>query len=155
MPPTEPAEAEPEVVDGVPVLAEPASVAAARPATEVAVQAAAVAGASFVAGAGVVALLRSRKARKSALKLARAGRGRAAGGPRPGDPAARGEGPGAREVAPGGRRIIAPGLPGAGGGNRRRAPPAGGVRVRRRWGSRWIIGWRFARRGRSGCACRA
>ena|SRR3954468_11885000 len=76
MPPTEPAEAEPEVVDGVPVLAEPASVAAARPATEVAVQAAAVAGASFVAGAGVVALLRSRKARKSALKLARAGRGR-------------------------------------------------------------------------------
>jgi hypothetical protein len=76
MTPAEPAEAEPEVVDGVPVLAAPAPVPAARPAAEVAVQAAAVAGASFVAGAGVVALLKSRKARKSALKLARAGRWR-------------------------------------------------------------------------------
>jgi len=76
MPPAEPAETEtePEVVDGVPVLAEPAALPAPRPATEVAVQAAAVAGASFVAGAGVVALLKSRKARRSALKLARGGR---------------------------------------------------------------------------------
>src|SRR3954469_4681131 len=76
MPPAEPAEAEPEVVDGVPVLPEPAPVPAPRPAAEVAVQAAAVAGASFVAGAGVVALLKSRKARKSALRIARRGRRR-------------------------------------------------------------------------------
>jgi hypothetical protein len=75
MPPAEPAESaidpEPEVVEGVPVLAEAAPVPAPRPATEVAVQAAAVAGASFVAGAGVVVLLKSRRARKSALRLAR------------------------------------------------------------------------------------
>ena len=75
MPPAEP-EIEPEVVDGVPVLAEPAPVPAVRPAAEVAVQAAAVAGASFVAGAGVVALLKSRRARKGALRL---GRGRRKG----------------------------------------------------------------------------
>jgi|GraSoiStandDraft_4_1057263.scaffolds.fasta_scaffold2081472_2 hypothetical protein len=74
MPPTEPAETDVEVVDGLPVLAEPAPVPAPRAATEVAVQAAAVAGASFVAGAGMVALLKSRKARRSALKLARGGR---------------------------------------------------------------------------------
>src|SRR3954447_23887319 len=82
MPPAEPAETaidpEPEVVEGIPVLAEAAPVPAPRAAaTEVAVQAAAVAGASFVAGAGVVALLKSRKARRSALRLARgAGRRR-------------------------------------------------------------------------------
>ena len=74
MPPAE-SEIEPEVVDGVPVLVELASVPAVRPAAEVAVQAAAVAGASFVAGAGVVALLKSRRARKKALRLARGGFG--------------------------------------------------------------------------------
>src|SRR4051812_34547393 len=63
-----------EVVDGVPVLREDAPVPATRPsAAPVAVQAAAVAGASFVAGAGLVALVRGRKARKAAFKL---GRGR-------------------------------------------------------------------------------
>ena len=75
MPPAE-SEIEPEVVDGVPVLVESAGVPAVRPAAEVAVQAAAVAGASFVAGAGVVALLKSRRARKKALRLARGGFGR-------------------------------------------------------------------------------
>ena len=39
-------------------------------------QAAAVAGATFVAGAGVVALLKSRRARKNALRLMRGGRRR-------------------------------------------------------------------------------
>jgi hypothetical protein len=63
---------EPEVVDAVPVLHEPAGVpATTSSAGEVAVQAAAVAGATFVAGAGVVALLKSRRARKNALKLVR------------------------------------------------------------------------------------
>src|SRR3954471_23315207 len=77
MPPAEPdIETEPEVVDGVPVLAEPAPLPAPRPVTEVAVQAAAVAGASFVAGAGVVALLKNRRARKAALRIARGGRRR-------------------------------------------------------------------------------
>jgi hypothetical protein len=57
-----------EVVDATPVLHSPTDLAPARPG-EVAVQAAAVAGASFVAGAGIVALIRSRKARRSALKL--------------------------------------------------------------------------------------
>jgi hypothetical protein len=74
MPPAE-SEIEPEVVDGVPVLHEPAPVPAVRPAAEVAVQAAAVAGASFVAGAGVVALLKSRRARKRALRLGRGRKG--------------------------------------------------------------------------------
>jgi hypothetical protein len=65
-----------EVVDGVPVLREDAPVPATRPsAAPVAVQAAAVAGASFVAGAGVVALIKGRRARKSTFKL---GRGRKA-----------------------------------------------------------------------------
>jgi len=76
MPPAEPAETDFEVVDGLPVVAEPAPVPAPRPTGDVAVQAAAVAGASFVAGAGVVALLKSRRARKSALRLARGGRRR-------------------------------------------------------------------------------
>src|SRR5439155_20676974 len=83
MPPAE-SEIEPEVVDGVPVLVEPAPVPAVRPAAEGAVQAAAVAGASFVAGAGGVALLKSRRARKKALRLARGGvggrKGRRVGG---------------------------------------------------------------------------
>jgi hypothetical protein len=62
-----------EVVDGVPVLREdpPPPVVQRPAAAPVAVQAAAVAGASFVAGAGVIALLKSRSARKSALRLAR------------------------------------------------------------------------------------
>ena len=65
-----------EVVDGVPVLREDAPVPATRPsAAPVAVQAAAVAGASFVAGAGIVALVKGRRARRSTLKL---GRGRKA-----------------------------------------------------------------------------
>jgi len=66
-----------EVVDGVPVLREDAPVPTTRPsAAPVAVQAAAVAGASFVAGAGIVALMKGRRARKSsAFKL---GRGRKA-----------------------------------------------------------------------------
>jgi hypothetical protein len=66
-------EPETEIVDATPVLHEPASSAVAQrsPAGEVAVQAAAVAGASFVAGAGIIALLRSRRARKNALKLLR------------------------------------------------------------------------------------
>src|SRR3954465_13176738 len=83
MPPAEPdTETEPEVVDGLPVLAGPTPVPAPRPVADVAVQAAAVAGASFVAGAGVVVLLKNRKARKAALRLARGGRrkGRLGGG---------------------------------------------------------------------------
>src|SRR3954465_127414 len=72
------AEPEPEIVDADLVVPEPVAVPATRPASEVAVQAAAVAvaGASFVAGAGVVALLKNRKARKTALRIARGGRRR-------------------------------------------------------------------------------
>jgi hypothetical protein len=71
-------EPETEVVDATPVLHEPRSSAVAQrsPGGEVAVQAAAVAGASFVAGAGLIALLRSRRARKNAVKLLRGRRGR-------------------------------------------------------------------------------
>jgi hypothetical protein len=59
-----------EVVDATPILHEPGSVPVARTSGgEVAVQAAAVAGASFVAGAGLIALLRSRRARRNALRL--------------------------------------------------------------------------------------
>ena len=61
-------EPEPEVVDATPVLHSPTDLAPARPG-ELAVQAAAVAGASFVAGAGLIAMLRSRRARRNALKL--------------------------------------------------------------------------------------
>ncbi len=68
---------ETEVVDGLPVLHEPAPVPAERPpAGPVAVQAAAVAGASFVAGMSMVALMKNRKARKAAMRLARGGRRR-------------------------------------------------------------------------------
>ena len=68
-------EPETEVIDATPVLHEPGSVPVARTAGgEIAVQAAAVAGASFVAGAGIIALLRSRRARKNAWKLLRGGR---------------------------------------------------------------------------------
>src|SRR4051812_20489686 len=79
MPPAEretATEIEPEVVEGVPVLADEARVPMTRLAGEVAVQAAAVAGASFVAGAGVVALLKNRRARKAAVRIARGGRRR-------------------------------------------------------------------------------
>jgi hypothetical protein len=71
-------EPETEVVDATPVLHQPGSVPAAQrsPGGEVAVQAAAVAGASFVAGAGIIALLRSRRARKNALRLLRGRRRR-------------------------------------------------------------------------------
>jgi hypothetical protein len=71
-------EPETEVVDAVPVLHAPGSVPATQRSAgaEVAVQAAAVAGASFLAGAGVIALLRSRRARKNALKLLRGRRRR-------------------------------------------------------------------------------
>jgi hypothetical protein len=70
-------EPETEVVDAVPVLHEPGPVPVGRtPGGEIAVQAAAVAGASFVAGAGLIALLRSRRARKNALKLLRGRRRR-------------------------------------------------------------------------------
>src|SRR4051794_8657960 len=70
-------EPETEIVDATPVLHEPGSVPVARSAGgEIAVQAAAVAGASFVAGAGIIALLRSRRARKNALRLLRGRRRR-------------------------------------------------------------------------------
>ena len=75
MPPAEP-ETEPEIVDADLVIPESVAVPATRPVAEVAVQAAAVAGASFVAGAGVVTLLKNRKARKAALRIARGGRRR-------------------------------------------------------------------------------
>lgn len=68
-----------EVVDGLPVLreAEPATaIERARPVGPVGVQAAAVAGASFVAGATAIAMLRGRKARKSSRGALRIGRGR-------------------------------------------------------------------------------
>jgi hypothetical protein len=65
-----------EVVDGLPVLHEPAPVPAERAAAPVAVQAAAVAGASFVAGATVVGLMRNRKARKAAMQVMRGRRRR-------------------------------------------------------------------------------
>jgi len=72
-----PMEPEPEVVDGVPVLRERAPVPATRPsAAPVAVQAAGVAAASFAVGAGIVALLKGRRARKATFRL---GRGRKAG----------------------------------------------------------------------------
>jgi hypothetical protein len=72
---------EPEVVDGLPVLREPdpepaTAIERVRPAGPVAVQAAAVAGASFVAGATAIAMLRGRKARKSNRRALRIGRGR-------------------------------------------------------------------------------
>src|SRR3954466_406345 len=69
-PPVNETDTEPEGVDATPVLHAPTGVA--TPTTgpgELAVQAAAVAGASFVAGAGIIALLRSRRTRRNALKL--------------------------------------------------------------------------------------
>lgn len=67
--PTEPdagLEPEVEVVDGFPVLAEVRAVERVSTASLPAVQAAAAAGAGFVAGAATVALIRRRAARKVA-----------------------------------------------------------------------------------------
>jgi hypothetical protein len=55
-----------EIVDGFPVLAEVRAVERVSPASLPAVQAAAAAGAGFVAGAATVALVRRRAARKTA-----------------------------------------------------------------------------------------
>src|SRR4051812_35510092 len=74
MPPPAESPIEPEVLDAELVVPRPAPVPAQRVVGEMAVQAAAVAGAGFVAGAGLIALLRSRRARRSALRLARGGR---------------------------------------------------------------------------------
>jgi hypothetical protein len=60
-----------EIVDGLPVLAEVRTVERVSPASLPAVQAAAAAGAGFVAGAATVALVKRRAARK----IARNGRG--------------------------------------------------------------------------------
>ena len=59
-------DAEEEVVDGFPVLAEVRTVERASPASLPAVQAAAAAATGFVAGAATVALVRRRHARKLA-----------------------------------------------------------------------------------------
>lgn len=57
--------ADAEVVDGVPVLAEVRTLERATPASLPAVQAAAAAGAGFVAGAATIALVKRRAARKA------------------------------------------------------------------------------------------
>lgn len=66
-----------EVVDGVPVLAEVRPLERATPPSLPAVQAAAAAGAGFVAGAATIALVRRRAARK-AVRQGRSGPRRAA-----------------------------------------------------------------------------
>ncbi len=63
--------AEEETVDGMPVLSEVRAVDRVSPASLPAVQAAAAAATGFVAGAATIAIVR----RRSARKLARAGRG--------------------------------------------------------------------------------
>jgi hypothetical protein len=63
-----------EVVDGFPVLAEVRAVERVSPASLPAVQAAAAAGAGFVAGAATMALVRRRAARKRAVRNGRGGR---------------------------------------------------------------------------------
>jgi uncharacterized protein with ACT and thioredoxin-like domain len=60
------ADADVEVVDGYPVLAQVRTIERASPASLPAVQAAAVAATGFVAGAATVALVRRRAARKTA-----------------------------------------------------------------------------------------
>jgi hypothetical protein len=60
-----------EIVDAVPVLAGSRALDRPRTGGQVAVQAAAVAGASFVAGAAAVAAVRSRKVRKVARRRRR------------------------------------------------------------------------------------
>jgi hypothetical protein len=59
-------DADVEVVDGYPVLAEVRTIERASPASLPAVQAAAVAATGFVAGAATVALVKRRAARKTA-----------------------------------------------------------------------------------------
>lgn len=83
-PPIEPAgsseaalEPDVEVVDGFPVLAEVRTVERVSPASLPAVQAAAAAGAGFVAGAATVALIRRRSARKVARNSRGGSRGAA------------------------------------------------------------------------------
>jgi hypothetical protein len=63
-----------EVVDGFPVLAEVRTVERVSPAALPAVQAAAAAGAGFVAGAATVALVKRRAARKRAVRNGRGSR---------------------------------------------------------------------------------
>ena len=76
-PPPEPLlDADVEVVDGLPVLAEVRTVERAAPASLPAVQVAAVAATGFVAGAATVALVKRRSARKLA-RSARSGPRRA------------------------------------------------------------------------------
>lgn len=80
-PPTEPDggfDPDVEVVDGFPVLAEVRAVERVSPASLPAVQAAAAAGAGFVAGAATVALIRRRAARKVARSGSRGPARRAA-----------------------------------------------------------------------------
>jgi hypothetical protein len=60
------ADADAEIVDGFPVLAEVRTIERVSPASLPAVQAAAVAATGFVAGAATVALVRRRAARKTA-----------------------------------------------------------------------------------------
>lgn len=60
-----------EIVDAVPVLADSRVLDRPRTGGQVAVQAAAVAGASFVAGAAAVAVVRNRKVRKVARRRGR------------------------------------------------------------------------------------
>jgi len=64
------ADADVEVVDAYPVVAEVRTIERASPASLPAVQAAAAAATGFVAGAATVALVRRRAARKQAARLA-------------------------------------------------------------------------------------
>jgi len=58
-----------EVVDGLPVLATPQTVQPAPSLAPVAVQAAAAAGAGLAFGAAVIAALRGRRSRRSAIRI--------------------------------------------------------------------------------------
>ena len=63
------AETRPEVVDGLPVLSTPQAVQPAQNLAPVAVQAAAAAGAGLAFGAAIIAALRGRRARRSAIRI--------------------------------------------------------------------------------------
>lgn len=65
---------EPEVLDGTLVEVAPGTAVAARSLSPVAVQAAAVAGAGFVAGAAAIAMLKGRRSRRLTLGRGRKGR---------------------------------------------------------------------------------
>jgi hypothetical protein len=67
--PAETTETETEVVDGLPVLATPQAVQPAQNLAPVAVQAAAAAGAGLAFGAALIAALRGRRARRSAIRV--------------------------------------------------------------------------------------